>query len=294
MISTKPLTGVACSALLFLAAPAAMAQDDYDSEESSHAEESDSEDEESESSAEASASGSLSASGVSGAMSSQSEGSADGGGGTAPLPPGGSDHAGVVGKLGIGYMGYRTMAVADTGGGEDTVEAPVVGVRYWMNRSMGIDVGLGLSFGGETTTTEMAGGGGPADVESPDPLALILHGGVPLVLSASRHFVFEVVPELNIGFASNTVDVAGTDVDLSGFHLDLGARAGAEIHFGFIDIPQLALQAGLGLRYAMDSFSADDGAGNSVSTSRSSFTTAVGDNPWNILTANIAALYYLD
>jgi len=56
------------------------------------------------------------------------------------------------------------------------------------------------------------------------------------------------VPEGTIAFANGTIKSppAGTatvpDQELRGFKLDLGARAGAEIHFGFIGIPQLSLQ----------------------------------------------------
>ena len=133
------------------------------------------------------------------------------------------------------------------------------------------------------------------ETDSPAPAALILHGGLPLALADSDHFTFQVVPELNFGFASNTIDGAGADGDqvYRGLHLDLGARAGAEIQFGFIDIPQLSLQAGVGLALAYDSTSYEDDD-TTDEWSQTSLGTGVGDNPWNIFTANIAALYYFD
>ena len=106
--------------------------------------------------------------------------------------------------------------------------------------------------------------------------------------------VFEITPELNVGFVSNTVEVGMDELEQSGFHLDIGARAGGEIHFGFIDVPEVALQAGVGLRYAMDSTSAEIDSDNNASATTSSFGTTVGDNPWSIFFANIAALYYFD
>ena len=110
-----------------------------------------------------------------------------------------------------------------------------------------------------------------------------------------QHFSFQVVPELNFGFASNTIEGTGGAGDLlfRGLHFDLGARAGAEIQFGFIDIPQLSLQGGIGLALAYDSTSYED---DNVTDewSQISLGTGVGDNPWNIFTANIAALYYFD
>ncbi len=253
-----------CAVSLSLTCPA-LAQDDEDS------------------SASAEASGSASYSTSDGPRSSGSATSTG-------AAPGGTDHSRFVGTFGIGYLGYRTMGVGVAGGGETTVEAPVVGVRYWLNSGMGVDAGLGIATGGSSTTTET--GGMDMDVDAPDPLAVIIHGGLPFALKSSEHFVFEVVPEFNFGWAVNTVEAPGGDVDEGGVHFDLGARAGAEIHFGFIDIPELALQAGLGLRFAWERVSWDDGNGNSQKTSRTRLATAVGDNPWNILTANVAALYY--
>jgi hypothetical protein len=81
------------------------------------------------------------------------------------------------------------------------------------------------------------------------------------------------------------------ETSYGGFHLDVGARAGAEIHFGFIDVPQLSLQGSVGVRLAMDSVSVEAGDAE-TSASRFNFNTTVGDNPWNIFTSNVAALYY--
>jgi len=117
----------------------------------------------------------------------------------------------------------------------------------------------------------------------------MIHGGVPLSLASAGHFSFQIVPELNLGFAGSSATVAGMDVSTSGFHLDIGARAGAEIHFGFINVPQLSLQGSVGLRMNMDSTSSKPGDNG---TSNFSLATTVGDNPWNIFTSNVAALYY--
>jgi hypothetical protein len=139
------------------------------------------------------------------------------------------------------------------------------------------------------------------DADDPGPLVVMLHAGLPLALADSQHVVFGVVPELNVGYASHAVEGAiggGMDEDtFSALHFDVGARAGAEIHFGFIDIPQLALQAGVGLAVAFDSTTTEDDQGAvtaTTDTSRTSVSTGVGDNPWNIFAANVAALYYFD
>jgi hypothetical protein len=129
-------------------------------------------------------------------------------------------------------------------------------------------------------------------VDIPSVNVFMLHGGVPLSLASAKHFSFQIVPELNLGFAgSSSTTAAGVDTKLSGFHFDMGARAGAEIHFGFIDVPQLSLQGSVGVRLNVDSTSYKT-AGVDNSTSQFSFGTTVGDNPWNIFTSNVAALYY--
>jgi hypothetical protein len=119
----------------------------------------------------------------------------------------------------------------------------------------------------------------------------LIHGGVPLSLASAGHFSFQIVPELNLGFAGSSSEIAGVDVSNSGFHLDVGARAGAEIHFGFMDVPQLSLQGGVGVRLNMDSTSAEAGDMEDT-TSNMSFGTTLNGNPWDIFTGNIAALYY--
>lgn len=199
-----------------------------------------------------------------------------------------TDHAAMVGHFGIGYMGRRTMAIdiMAAGGAATTVDAPVIGARYWLSPRLGIDAGIGLLLNSGSIST----GATSADLQG--YTVFVLHGGVPLALAGSRHFTFEVIPELNLGFASSQRD--GTGAKLSGIHFDLGARAGAEIQFGFIGIPELSLQAGVGLALAYDRVKVSPAMGDATSSSRTVLGTGVGNNPWDIFTGNIAALYYFD
>lgn len=189
---------------------------------------------------------------------------------------GASDHDAVVGRLAVGYLG-RSVATNGLGG---AIPVPVIGVRYWLSDMLGIDAGLGFGIASSSTKNPMG-----VKTDGPSFHAFMLHGGVPLSLASAGHFSFQVVPEMNVGFAGSSQDPAST----STFHFDLGARAGAEIHFGFINVPQLSLQGSIGARMNIDSSSSDPGDGGS-----SAFTlaTTVGDNPWNIFTSNVAALYY--
>ena len=189
--------------------------------------------------------------------------------GATPDPAvGATDHGGVVGRFGVGFMGTRGLALGAAGA---TVEAPVIGLRYWLDERMGIDAGLGLRF---------SGGSDPI----PSYNIAIAHFGVPFALAGSKHFSFQVVPEANLGYGTTHAGGGPTTKD---FHFDLGARAGAEIQFGFIGIPELALQGGIGVGLNYDHFSTA-GAGSHTLA----FGTSVGDTPWQIFTGNIAALYY--
>lgn len=212
---------------------------------------------------------------------------------TAPLRTTGgpTDHSQFVDTFAIGLIGVRTIGIANPDGSVGSVTAPVIGGRYWLDAGMGIDAGIGFRFGSGSNTVEV--GGTSTDTDNPQPAAFILHGGLPLALADSRYFVFELVPELNIGLSGNTIEGGAGDVVLRGFHLDLGARAGAEIHFGFIDIPQLSLQAGIGVALSYDRVSVETEAANtSNSASVTSLGTNVGNNPWDIFAGSISALYY--
>lgn len=208
---------------------------------------------------------------------------------------GNSDHDQMIGRLAVGYLGLESMSIAAAtpgAAGPATVNAPVVGVRYWLDQMLGLDLGLGFSSTSSSSELDPPG----TEVNGPSTTAFIIHAGVPLSLASDQHWSFQIVPELNVGFASGTVEDGvgpGEDLDRSGFHLDVGARAGAEIHFGFIDLPQLSLQAGIGLRYVTETTEASGGSPETTfKTSSTAIGTTVGDNPWNIFTSNVAALYY--
>lgn len=201
--------------------------------------------------------------------------------------PGGTDHSRMVRTFAIGYLGESELQTVDPmTGALAAVDAPIIGGRYWLTQRMGIDLGIGFSTGGQSVTVN------GMETKTPDPFALALRVGVPFALLDTRHFVFEVIPEATVGFTSNTIDAAQADFDVSSTHFDLGARAGAEVHFGFIGIPQLALQAGVGLRFSHDGGSVDQGGDEVVSFSSNRIATSLRGNPWDIFIGNIAALYY--
>ena len=236
-------------------------------------------------------------------------------GGTAPTPPpttepvasdpvvedtstnpAGSDHEAVEGRLGVGFFGVMTLPLPDPGmpANDQDLSAPTIGARYWLSTDLGIEAALGLAIGG----SDFEPPGGP-NVSS-SSFGLALHGGVPIALAYSNHFVFEVVPVLNFGIASGSIEttagMTSTTIDLSGMLIEIGAKVGAEIHFGFIDLPDLSLQGTVGLTLRHESRSVEAPAGMGTATTDRSETlvsTGVDGEPWDIFTGNIAAIYYL-
>lgn len=214
-----------------------------------------------------------------------------------------TDHERVVGKFGVGYLGLTQLPIgtgAPANVGRAVVDAPVIGVRYWLMEKLGLDIGLGFSF--FSSGREVEQNNTTTSVDGPAVFGLALHGGVPLVFAHAKHYKFLLIPEFNVGFASRTEKQTGNpappDISRSGFRLDVGARVGSEIHFGFIGVPQLALQAtvGLGFRRLVWKNSQDAGPGVPTPQSSSDGETALGttvqSDPWALFVNNISAIYY--
>src|SRR5262249_37823016 len=140
--------------------------------------------------------------------------------------------------------------------------------RYWSSERAGFEVAAGIPFS--------AGDGNPSI------FGLAAHVGVPIALASSSHFTPIVVPYFNAGFM--TPNWFGDTAVAA----ELGTRAGAEVQFGFLDIPSVALQGtvGIGLRYLH--FERQVGPASNFVT----FTTSVQGEPWDVFTGNIAAIYY--
>ncbi len=216
----------------------------------------------------------------------------------------GTDHDALVGHFGVGYFGISQLPIAagfpgGAGGGggvgRENVNAPIIGVRYWMSKMIGIDAGIG--FGLTSGSNEAVAPGADTTTDKPSRLGLALHGGVPLAFASGKHYTFTVVPEATAGFTSGTIKGAPgvPDIDLSGFRLDLGARVGAEVYFGFIGVPQLSLQASVGAYFRHEGFKAstNTAAGTaSFSDNTNTFTTSVNADPWALFVNNISAFYY--
>lgn len=195
-----------------------------------------------------------------------------------------SDHSKVVGGFGATYFGqfnvpYGTLA--------NTAATQIIGVRYWVTPGFAIDGGFGLLTSSGSTKS------GSTTNDAPSLFGFSLKGGVPIALLAAPHYTFFIEPQILFGTASkSTRPPGGDETKDTGTHIALGATAGAEIQFGFIGIPHLALDATIGLGLDLTSGSSKTGAAAEKSESASSFGTAAFASPWNIFTTNVAARYY--
>lgn len=219
-----------------------------------------------------------------------------------------TDHSKVIGHFGVGYFGVTAQPIgtgAAGGVGRGTVQVPVIGMRYWLTERFGIDAGLGLNMFSSSSAAETAGR--EVTVDGPAVLAFALHAGVPLAFATGKHYKFLAIPELNFGYATQTEEaqnvapgaVAPGDIHRTGLRFDIGARIGTEIQFGFIGIPELALQASVGLNFRRRVWHASQEANApttpadiSSSQGATDFGTTVQSDPWAIFTNNIAAIYY--
>jgi hypothetical protein len=228
-----------------------------------------------------------------------------------PAPPaaeGEGDPGLWVHHLGVTYFDVTNLPIANqvaAGGAapgpggltSSNVAAPVVGVRYWLTNRFGIDGGLGFGLAGGSD--QAVSGGTTTTVNKTGTTGFALHGGVPISLAEGKHYAFLVIPDFTVGFTSATYSppavaggTAGPNQSLSGFLFDIGARAGAEIYFGFIGLPQLALQATVGLSYRRSVYKWSS-SGNSSSDGTNTFGTQVNADPWAIFQDAISATYYL-
>jgi hypothetical protein len=205
--------------------------------------------------------------------------------------------------FGVNQQPIGTGAPAAVGRGN--VPMPIVGARYWLQERMGIDVGLGFNFFSSSRST-LANGQPETSTDGPAVVAFAVHGGVPLAFAYGKHYKFLLVPELNFGYATqteapqNVAPGAPTPPDIHryGFRFDVGARIGTEIQFGFIGIPELALQASVGLNFRRQVWGASQDAGGPVtnpaesSDGQNNLGTTVQSDPWALFVNNIAAIYY--
>ena len=197
----------------------------------------------------------------------------------------GTDHEKVVRHLAVGYLGAANFAIGAAGTpGSLTTTTPIIGARYWLNPKLGIDAGLGLGHSTSSTTSKAG-----VVTDGPSTTSFGLHGGVPLAFGTGKHYTFLIIPEAEFGYATTSVTAGTVTSTTSALSLNLGGRVGAEVQFGFIGVPELSLQASVGLMAQISSASFP----NDSTSSSFSLGTTVQGAPWAIFANSISALYYL-
>jgi len=203
----------------------------------------------------------------------------------------GSAHEAVVGRLGVGWFGTREVPVGPaTMAGNGPIPTPIVGIRYWMSSTLGLDAGLGFFTMSSATRVES---GSAVTTEGPTRTTVLFHAAVPLSLADVGNFSFLVIPEINVGIGMGgaKASMGNPSTDLSGLLIEGGVRAGAEIFFGFIGIPHLSLEGTVGAFLSSATGKITSGG---ASTRFSSFVLSTSSvaQPWDIFRKDIAARYY--
>jgi hypothetical protein len=212
-------------------------------------------------------------------------------------------------RFGAGWLGINDVPLARAkprGSGSNSgidpndhievqlISAPLLGVRYWLTTRFGLDAGFGIAMSGGTTKSKL--GSVSQDVDRQKTLALVFHAGVPIGVYSTDHMALIVVPEATWSMARSTVAAQTSvdppeDVELRGSRLDLGARAGAEIFFGFVKLPRLSLEGSFGLFYSRQVLSAW-GSNQSVTDRSYVLRSTVFSSPWDLFRTAVAARYY--
>lgn len=196
-----------------------------------------------------------------------------------------------IGRVGVSWLGTVDVPVGPaTSAAVPAIPTPVVGIRYWMS-SIGIDAGIGFFTTSAATRNENMGT--TLTTEAPTRTSFVLHAGVPIALADYGNFTFHVTPEINLGVGIGSQKGANgmPNTDLSGFLLEGGARAGAEIFFGFIGIPHLSLDGSLGVFFSSSTGKATTD-GNSTRFSSFVISTSSVAAPWDFFRKDVAARYY--
>lgn len=201
-----------------------------------------------------------------------------------------SDHELAVGRLGLGWGGAPDLVVGTL---DRTIAAPSLAARYWRTARFGLELGVGLSYVGATTAVQQPGSTTTERVE-PTLWGFSVRLAAPIALSWGRHYTLVVIPETRVGWASVGARTAPDEESDDGGHgltFELGARAGAELHFGFLGVPELALEATVGL--ALQAVSVETTDGNTgTKASRVSIATTAYEAPWDFFRTAVAARYY--
>lgn len=210
-----------------------------------------------------------------------------------------TDHEKVVGGWGVGLLSAIELQPLLPGPTypEQSLVVAILGARTWINEGFGFEIGLGFNTTSGSRADDIQG---REDVPDPTTWGLALHVGVPLSFYDDEHYQFLLLPELNFGMAFGRTEddpnVTGDQAVRQRARLvGGGLRAGAEVQFGMIGLPMLALTGTVGVRLNYQDASVEAAENGAVVTRvRRGFdaSTSSFNDPWDIFVSSIAALYY--
>ncbi|HXK19136.1 MAG TPA: hypothetical protein VNG33_15090 [Polyangiaceae bacterium] len=214
-------------------------------------------------------------------------------------PAGPTDHEQVVNRWGVGLLSAVELRPLLPGPAypEQSLVVAMLGARTWLSKRVGFELGLGLNTVSGKRADDLQS---RKDVPEPTTWGFAAHLGMPLSLYDDQHYQFMLLPEVNLGMAvGRTKDdpnaLGDQAVRQRARLLGGGLRAGAEVQFGMIGLPMLALTGTVGLRlnYQQSSVEAAENGGV-VTRTRSVFaaSTSSFNDPWDLFVSSIAALYY--
>lgn len=222
-----------------------------------------------------------------------------------------TDHEIVVGAIGLGYLGSSRVGLPiaiPVGRGDQAgmnpndrmnirqLLVPTLGLRKWFSKRYGFEAGVGLSLSAGGRSAEY--GKASTSIDKETVFALAVRGGVPITVVDTRHMAFMLIPEATLSFATSNISAefeenAPPDAKMRGVGLDAGLRAGAEVHFGFMGLPRLSLQAGVAV-YLTAQWASATVSNQSLTDHSVSLGFGSAGDPWDIFSgvANMSARYY--
>jgi hypothetical protein len=201
----------------------------------------------------------------------------------------------VVGGWGVGLLGSAALNNLNF----QPINAPIIGMRHWVSDAWGFQFGIGAAHQSGTMSNDIRT---QSNIDDPTYWGFAGHVGVPLALYHDKHYAFLILPEATFGYSTwrqkDNKNTPVVDEGVSGraWLLDVGARAGAEVHFGFMGLPMLTLQGTVGahMTYRDSGVKYIDDDGKEVEEGHYTLglTTARYNDPWDIFVSSISALYY--
>lgn len=207
----------------------------------------------------------------------------------------------VKGALGFGFFGTVKSAFESPVTSAQSISVPLLGARYWTPLAFGLVKRVGVELAGgvmlASSDVEAPGPAGPVVTKGLTARGLSLHVGVPFVFGGGEHMLVSLAPELRVT-AFDLINPEATTPPLSMqvrnsgvTTTDLGLRAGAELFFSFIGLPNLSVEASvrLGARWRDQRLYLNDFL---FAQHTFELNTSLVNDPWDLFTGSVSAKYY--